>query len=58
MTETILLQVFGVMLFSTDLTPQAWILVGLVILGVGAIVAWLIGRAALIWVRLLKEVFK
>lgn len=46
------------MLFSTDLTPQAWILVGLVILGVGAIVAWLMGRAALIWVRLLKEVFK
>lgn len=51
MSEQILLQVIGMFLFSTELTVQAWALVILGLLGLSAVVAWLIGRAVLVWKR-------
>ena len=53
--ETILLQLVGLFMFSTDLTSQGWIFVGLVLVGLAAIVAWLLGRAVLVWKRIFKE---
>lgn len=55
MTETILLQVIGVLMLTTDLTPQAWVLIALILIGVGGLVAWIVGRAALVWKRVFKE---
>ena len=51
----ILLQFLGLLMFTTDLTPQAWILVGLGLIGATAVVAILIGKAVSVWKDVLRK---
>lgn len=55
MNGEILLQLASMFMFTTDLTPQGWVFVILVLFGVFAIVCWLLGNAALIWKRFFRE---